>query len=135
MRSKTVASLLSAALFISLLAYAPAETVTGTLSGRISDPSGAVLSKVNVKAVNESTGGVREATTNKDGYFQFNFVPIGTYDLTVSMPGFKTIEQKGVVIELNKNTVSDFVLQLGSVETTVQVSGEVPLIDTTTGEV
>ena len=135
MRSKTVASLLSAALFISLLAYAPAQTVTGTLSGRINDPSGAVLSKVNVKAMNEYTGGVREATTNHDGYFQFNFVAIGTYDLTVSMAGFKTIEQKGVVVELNKNTVSNFVLQLGSVESTVEVSGELPLIDTTTGEV
>lgn len=137
MRSRKVVILLSTALVFSLVAlYAPAQTVTGTLSGHITDPSGAIVPKVTVKALNESTGGVREAVTNDDGYFQINFVPIGTYDLTVSLTGFRTIDKQGVVIELNKTTVSDFKLGVATVATSVEVQGgELPLIDTTTGEV
>src|SRR5205823_5637669 len=102
----------------------------------ITDLSGATVPQVSVRAVNESTGGVREAITNDDGYFQVNFLPIGNYDLTVAVKGFRTIDKKAVVIELNKTTVSDFKLEVATVETSVQVQGgEVPLIDTTTGEV
>ena len=136
MRHRT-AVILSYATVIFLAALSlPAQTVTGTLSGHIKDPSGATAPKVSIKAVNENTGGVREATTNDDGYFQFSFLPLGLYDVTVSMSGFRSVEKKGVVIELNKNTVSDFVLEVAPVATTVEVrGGEMPLIDTTTGEV
>jgi hypothetical protein len=115
---------------------AHAQTVTGTLSGHIADASGATVPRVSVRAVNENTGGVREAVTNDDGYFQINFLPIGTYDLSVVLKGFRTIDKKGVAIELNKTTVSDFRLEVATVETSVEVQGgEAPLIDTTTGEV
>lgn len=137
MRHRNAAILLSTILMLSVAAlYAPAQTVTGTLSGRITDPSGATAPKVKVKAVNENTGGVREATTNDDGYFQISFLPIGSYDVTVALSGFRTVEKKGVLIELNKNTVSDLALEVASVSSTVEVlGGEMPLIDTTTGEV
>ncbi|HEX7960140.1 MAG TPA: carboxypeptidase regulatory-like domain-containing protein, partial [Terriglobales bacterium] len=113
-----------------------AQTVTGTLNGHITDASGAIVPQVSIRAVNQNTGGVREAVTNNDGYFQINFVPIGTYDLTVTSKGFRTIDKKGVVVELNKTTVSDFKLEVATVETSVEVlGGETPLIDTTTGEI
>jgi outer membrane receptor protein involved in Fe transport len=136
MRNRKVAVLLSTALLLLAALYAHAQTVTGTLSGHISDPSGATAAKVSVKALNQNTGGVRQAVTNDDGYFQINFLPIGTYDLSVTVSGFRTIEKRGVVVELNKTTVSDFKLEVATVQTTVEVQGgEVPLIDTTTGEV
>jgi hypothetical protein len=137
MQTRSIAVLLCAALMLCFsVPYAPAQTVTGTLSGHIADPSGAMTPKVSVKAVNESTGAVREAVTNDDGYFQINFLPIGTYDLTISQTGFRTIERQGVVIELNKTTVSDLRLEVATVSTSVEVQGgELPLIDTTTGEV
>src|SRR5215813_581938 len=128
-----------AVLFCCLLVFAGvgiAQTVTGTLSGHITDLSGATVPQVSVQAVNQNTGGVREATTNDDGYFQINFLPIGTYDLTVAVKGFRTINKKGVAVELNKTTVSDFKLEVATVETSVEVlGGETPLIDTTTGEI
>src|SRR4051812_15919467 len=113
-----------------------AQTVTGTLSGHVSDNTGAFVPKVNVKAVNTQTGAVREVVTNDDGYYSINFIPLGAYNVTVMATGFRSIEKRGVMIELNKTTVSDFALQIAAVTTEVNVvGGEIPLIDTTTGEV
>src|ERR1051326_811152 len=89
---------------------ASAQTVTGTLSGHVTDKTGAVIPGVKVTAVNATTGAVREATTNAEGFFQFNFVPIGTYDVTSAHDGFRVVKKTGVAVELNNNTVSDFSL-------------------------
>lgn len=130
------AALSCATVMLLAVVYLPAQTVTGTLSGHISDPSGATVPKVDVRAVNQNTGALREASSNDDGYFQINFLPVGSYDLTVKLTGFRTVNKKGVVVELNKTTVSDFKLEVATVETSVQVEGgELPLIDTITGEV
>ena len=86
-----------------------AQTVTGTLSGHISDKSGATVPQTKVTAINEQTGAIREATTNNDGFYQFSFLAIGSYKVTVALQGFRSVEKDGVVVELNKNTVSDFV--------------------------
>ena len=113
-----------------------AQTVTGTLSGHISDKSGATVPQTKVTAINEQTGAIREATTNNDGFYQFSFLAIGSYKVTVALQGFRSVEKDGVVVELNKNTVSDFVLEPSAVSEKVEVrAGEIPLIDTTGGEV
>ena len=91
------AALLCASVILLAVVYLPAQTVTGTLSGHVSDPSGATVPKANVRAVNQNTGALREATSNDDGYFQINFLPVGSYDLTVNLTGFRTINKKGVV--------------------------------------
>ncbi|HET9697915.1 MAG TPA: TonB-dependent receptor, partial [Terriglobales bacterium] len=92
--------------------------------------------RAQVKAVNVSTGAVRDSVTNDEGFFQISFVALGTYDVTAALQGFRTVEKKGVIVELNKNTVSDFQLDVGAVATEIQVlGGDVPLIDTTSGEV
>jgi hypothetical protein len=113
-----------------------AQTVTGTLSGHVADKSGAVVAKAKVTAVNASTGAVREAVTGPDGYFLVSFLPIGNYDVTVAAPGFRTMQKKAVVVELTKNTVSGFVLDVAGAVTEVEVrGGEAPVIDTTSGEI
>ncbi len=137
MRQRTAALVLSTTLAV-LIAALPAfaQTVTGTLSGHVTDKSGATAAKAKVTAVNTSTGAVREAVTNDEGYFQISFLPLGTYDVTATLSGFRSVQKKGVLIELNKNTVSDFMLEVAAVATEVEVrGGEMPLIDTTTGEV
>ncbi len=124
-----------AAVFLATGKLCSAQTVSGTFSGHVTDKSGAPAPKAKIEAKNEQTGAVREATTNDDGYYLISFLPIGTYEVTVKLQGFRTVQKKGVVIELNKNTVSDFSLDPASVTETVEVrAGEIPLIDTTTGE-
>lgn len=112
-----------------------AQTVTGTMSGHVLDASGAVVPNAKVTVKNEQTGGVREAATNHEGYYLISFLPIGSYQVSVAVQGFRPVEKKGVVVELNKNTVSDFTLQPSTVTTTLEVTGgEIPLIETTVGE-
>ena len=115
---------------------AAAQTVTGNLSGHVADKTGAFVPNVKVTAVNTSTGAVRETTTNQDGYFLLSFLAIGNYDVTAASTGFRTMQKKGVVVELNNTTVSDFALDIAAIATEIDVrGGEIPLVDTTSGDV
>ncbi|MBI4474467.1 MAG: TonB-dependent receptor [Acidobacteria bacterium] len=111
-----------------------AQTVSGTLSGRITDQTRAVIPGVAIAAKNELTGTMRDVLSNEQGYYVMSFLPLGTYEVTISLPGFQTIKKTGVPIELNNNTVLDFVMLPAGVTETVDVSAEVPLIETTTGD-
>jgi hypothetical protein len=114
---------------------AAAQTVTGTLSGRVTDASGGVIPNAPVSAKSEQTGFVREVRTNDEGYYLLTFLQVGTYTVTVELQGFKTITKKGVSVELNKNTVSDFKLEPAAITSVVEVTGETPQIETTVGEI
>jgi len=114
---------------------AAAQTVTGTLSGTVADASGAVISGAKVTAKNTETGFAREGATNAEGYFQMPFLPLGVYDVTAEAQGFQKIVKTSVSIELNKNTVSNFKLEISSVGAEVRIVGETPQIETTTGEI
>ncbi len=126
--------------FILLLAlaalggFAQAQTVTGTLSGTVADSTGAVVPDVEVTAKSTETGLARTTKTNAEGYYNMPFLPLGAYDVTINTPGFKRLTKTGVLIELNKNTVSDFKLEVSAIGEAVQVTGETPQIETTTGE-
>src|SRR5215475_1812665 len=111
------------------------QTVTGTLSGTVIDATGAIISGVEVTAKNVDTGLTRAARTNNEGYFLVSFLPLGAYNVTVEVRGFKKITKTDVQVELNKNTVSNFKLEISAVGDAVQVTGETPQIETTTGEV
>lgn len=129
--------LLLAVLFCLGFTFAPsaeAQTVTGTMSGRVTDASGGVIPNAKVLVKSEDTGFTREATSSEDGYFLFSFLPLGKYEVTVSVQNFSSVTKKGVLIELNKNTVSNFELKPSTVQTTVEVVGETPQIETTVGE-
>lgn len=118
-----------------LSAGAIAQTVTGTLSGTVTDATGAVVPDINVTARSAETGAARTIKTNAEGYFLMSFLPLGSYDVTVEARGFKKVVKSGVSIELNKTTVSNFRLEVSNVDAVVEVTGETPQIETTTGEI
>ena len=126
--------LLLLALFI-LTCGALAQTVTGTLSGTVTDSTGAVIPNLNITAKNTETGAVRTVQTNAEGYFLMTFLPLGAYEVTAEARGFKKVIKSGVAIELNKTTVSNFRMEVSSVDAVVEVTGETPQIETTTGEI
>ena len=111
-----------------------AQTVTGTLEGRVVDRTGAVIAAAQVSLKSDQTGLVREATTNGEGYFAFRFVPIGTYELLTSAQGFKKVRKASVEVALNTTTTSDFTLEPATVSETVNVTGEAALIETTAAD-
>lgn len=128
-------TIVSAMLLISLTATLSAQTVTGTLQGKITDQSGAILPGVSVAAKNTDTGAERRTLTNDLGFYQMPFLPLGRYDVTAEMSGFKTLVRKDIEITLNQTTVVDMKLEVSPVQETVTVTGEAPAINTTSGEI
>jgi carboxypeptidase family protein/TonB-dependent receptor-like protein len=113
-------SLIVLALALFLASLGNAQTVTATLSGRVSDSSGAVLPKAAVKAVNRATGITRTAVSSASGDYQISLLPVGDYTVTSELTGFKK-EVKSVTLQVGSNASVDFTLAVGTVTTDVEV--------------
>jgi hypothetical protein len=100
---------------------------TGQISGRVTDPSAAVLPGVEVKVTQTDTGLVRTAVSNESGVFTLPTLPVGPYKLEASLPGFRSFVQTGIVLQVNANLVMDAVLQVGEVSQTVEVQANAEL--------
>ncbi|MEO5935760.1 MAG: carboxypeptidase regulatory-like domain-containing protein, partial [Terriglobales bacterium] len=127
---------LSLLLFLALIAlHLPAQTVTGTIRGRVADISGAVVAGAKLTAKDSATGLTREAVSNAEGYYTFNFLPIGSYEITVANGGFQQIKRMNVRVDLNNTTVTDFSLKPAGGDQAVEVVADAEPIDTTSGEI
>jgi Carboxypeptidase regulatory-like domain/TonB-dependent Receptor Plug Domain len=122
-------------IFFCLSANARAQTVTGTLTGTVADSTGAVIPNIQVTARNNGTGFTRTTQTNDEGYYSMPFLQLGSYNVTVEVAGFKRVTKTDVIIELNRNTVSNFKLEVSAVGVELMITGETPQIETTTGEI
>jgi hypothetical protein len=114
-----------------LAALAPpahAQTAAGSLSGRIVDSSGAAVPGASVTATAPERGFTRTVTTESDGGFRFAGLPAGTYDVTAKLAGFKTVERRGVVINVATAHTFDVSLDVASVEEAVTVTAENPVV-------
>ena len=108
-----------------------AQGTTGRILGRVSDPSGAVLGKVKVTALNDATNVTHEGVTNESGDYVFPDLPVGTYSLIYDLGGFKKIIRHGVALDVNQVITLNITMQLGATQETVDVTSEAPLVDTT----
>src|SRR5213593_4558211 len=103
-----------AALSFLLGSSAKAQIATTTaLVGTVTDASGKVVPGATVTAVNTGTRDTYTTTTNEQGYYNIQFVRVGTYDLTVTQPGFQTYKYKatGIQVETNQIVRNDVVLK------------------------
>jgi hypothetical protein len=105
-----------------------AQTITGTISGAVTDASGAVVSGATVTVQNLGTNQERTATTTKSGSFDVPDLAIGKYKVTATAEGFKTVVQTAEVVT-GAVTRAEFKLQVGRRAETVEVEGTAPLID------
>ncbi len=117
------ATALVVALF--LTASLVAQVNTASLSGIVTDPSGAAVQNVTVTVTNTSTGYVRTVTTDNAGYYTFQNLPIGEYTARVESPGFSTY-QENVTLNVAEKSRRDFSLQVGSAQQTVEVQAAAP---------
>ncbi len=108
---------------------AVAQTTTGKIEGVVRDTSGDPLPGVTVEATSPSLQGSRSATTLADGAFRFPAIPPGTYEVRATLSGFRVAE-KTAKVSLDATATVDLKLQLAAEEQVV-VSGEAPLIDST----
>ena len=122
---------LSAVLFLLLAAMAPAasgQANNGRVAGTVVDPSGAVLPGASVTLRNLGTNAASEVTTGADGRFSFPEQPIGRYQLTVVLQGFQTAALNEVTLLTGQLLELRVPLAVGDIQTSVEVSGGVPLV-------
>lgn len=117
-------------LLIALAGALCAQTPTGSVSGNAADISGAQIAGATIRLIDTQTHQTRTATTNATGAYIFPIVPVGVYALEAESPGFKLDKRAGVTLDVNQNARVDFVLQVGSVQEVVEVTGDAPLVDT-----
>ena len=125
-----IAFLLVAALFAPQLAVG--QRTEGQLSGRVLDPSGAVVAGADLTLSQSATGSTLTATTNASGTYVFPSVPPSTYKLTVEAKGFARGIFDGVVVYTGRTTDLDVNITLGSTSQTVEVSAEGAVLETST---
>ena len=105
------------------------------ITGRVTDPSGAPLPAVKVSTRNEGTGAVSETVTNEDGYFTLTNLPVGSYTVEAAKEGFGLEKKTELRLQVGQNARSDFHLKVGTVETTVDVQGIAPVIQSESSSV
>src|SRR5580692_12521184 len=88
-------------------------SVTASISGTVKDASGASIAGATVTATNTGTGIAETRTTNGQGFYSFQLLPLGTYVLTVEQTGFKEYQQNDIVLDVNAALTVDAVLQVG----------------------
>ena len=122
------------ALACSLLLIAPprslAQEFRATLTGQVTDASGAVVAKATVTATNTETGSVYTADTSNAGVYYIPYVLPGTYTVKATAPGFKTAIQDKVLLLAGKYFGQNFTLEVGAIAETVEVKDEPAMIET-----
>jgi Carboxypeptidase regulatory-like domain len=106
-------------------------SVNGSISGIVRDASGAVLPDVQVSATNRDTGVVTKVSTDTDGFYSLQALPVGTYDVQFSKSGFKSSIQSEVLLRVNDALRVDIVLAVGEVAEKITVMSDVVQAETT----
>jgi len=110
-----------------------AQGLTGQITGTITDSGGGVLPGATVVATNTATQATRQAVTNAEGVYVVPDLLAGSYNLTVTMSGFKTYQQTGVTVGATDRVVlRDIVLEVGGFEETISVTADATRVETTT---
>ena len=114
---------------------AGAQDIVGHVSGTVTDASGAVVAGVKLAIINEATLERRNVTTDRNGFFAEDELPVGTYTVTAEKNGFKTTQVKGNVVHAGGRTTVDLRMEIGTVTEVVEVTGAAISVNTTSGEV
>ncbi len=124
-------------MFICLAALslgALAQSDRGAITGTVSDPAGAVASGAPIQAKNVETGVIYESATSTTGNYTIAQLPAGTYEVSVSVAGFKKYTRAGLVVQVAQTIRIDIALEVGLTSDSVTVSEAAPLLNTESGE-
>ncbi len=101
-----------------------AQEARGSIGGRVSDTSGAVIANAKITITNTATNEIRRAQTNETGYYEVNFLEPSTYALTFETEGFKKVVRSGVELNVGSKIDISLNLEVGGTTETVEVKGE-----------
>ena len=128
--SGLLAVALAAVTATSAFAQGGGASSTGTIQGRVTDAQGAVLPGVTVTATSPSALGAQTAVTSETGNYRFPALPPGTWTVTYELAGFNTVRREGIQLSLGFTANLNVELALATLQETVTVTGESPVIDT-----
>jgi hypothetical protein len=137
MRRRIVGKKISAALLVSIILslcllwtnHAYAQGAAATLTGTVTDRSGAVIPKAEISAKNAATGVVRGSESNSAGLYTVPGLPPGNYAVSVTVAGFSTAVRTNITLTVGAQQVLDFTMQVGQVSQTVEVTEEAPNVE------
>lgn len=112
-----------------------AQTFLGGIRGSVTDKTGAVIPDAKVTLTDEATGISRATVTNADGGYVFNALNPATYDVIVERPGFKKLEQKGLIVGTQGFLSADLAMEVGQVSESVNVEADADQVETTNASV
>jgi len=119
-------------LLASSAAFAQVSSTTGSINGKVTDNTGGVLPGVTVTASSPSMQGIRTDVTNEAGEYRFPAVAPGVYKLVYELAGFGTVNREGVQVGLGFTATVNTELGVATLQETVTVSGESPVVDVST---
>jgi len=124
------------ALLLTISGTATAQATSGTMTGVVTDPSGAVVPNANVIITDTQHGSSVTTTTNAEGLFTRTQLANSTYDVKVSASGFQTTQQNGILVNIDRETRINVTLRPGQVQQAVQVvADQAPVLVTDRGEI
>jgi hypothetical protein len=127
-----MSALLARALILAVLvvSVALAQQGRGTISGTITDASGAVVPEVSVVVLNTGTNAAFTTSTNEVGYYVAPALPVGAYTVTGEKQGFKKAVRSGIVLQVDQRAEVNLRLEVGATAESIEVVAEAPLVDT-----
>src|SRR5579862_7163850 len=108
---------------------------TGSITGTVTDQTGAAVPGAAVTLKIADTGFSRTALSGENGKYEALSLPAGSYEISASLPGFRTAVRSGISLAVGQNAVVDFALQVGQVSESLTVTGDVTQVETTTATV
>ena len=106
---------------------------TATILGIVKDPTGAVIPGASITAKSVETGLTRTGVSAEDGSYRLSALPVGSYEVRVELPGFRSEVRSGLTLTVSQEAVVNFSLQPGAIDQTVVVTEDAPLVNTTSG--
>src|SRR6059036_3694577 len=112
-----------------------AQTSTATILGVVRDASGALVPGVSITVKHTESGQTRTVVSDERGTYNAPLLPVGAYEITTTMPGFKQQVRSGINLVVGQEAVVDLTLEVGANAEQVTVTGDAPLVNTTTASV
>src|SRR3954447_1893882 len=118
-----------------LLSSAWAQKSTGEIKGTVFDPSNNIVPQAALTARDTATGLTFSAKSGNDGAYLIPNLLAGSYDLSITAPGFQTSNYQGVIVETGRTANLPITLRIGTVTESVEVSGSAAMLETTSNQV